>query len=227
MKHNIKQEKFNEFKEYLSEKVTKETGIPCYPNQIFVADEDKIQYEILLTNEEEYKFIFGDVSIGDRGDSEKYIYTKKDIENLQYISGDFKNFNNQNLESLGSLNYIGGRLLIKSSKLKNFGELKEIGENLIIKKNHSLKYLGNNLKKIKKNLLIEYSDVESLGSIEYVGGGINLKGCKLKDIGNLKYVGGFIIMSDEQAEIFGDKVYKDGQHYYFRNEIAKDQEFEI
>ncbi len=227
MKFDLKPEQFEEFKEYMAKKMSSETGKVFLPEDIFITEKG---FYMNLKDEDKYKFIFGNVRI-DGWPGEQVLFKKNVIEHLEYIIGDLvtNNHSNLTLESLGSIKYIDQNLIITgfNSKLKDFGDLREVGVNLNIEQDHSIKTLGTKLKKIGEDLLIDNSDVESLGSLEYIGGSISLRGCNLKDIGNLKYVGGFIIMSDEQAEIFGDKVYKDGQHYYFRNEIAKDQEFEI
>ncbi len=209
MKHNIDSAKYEEFKEYMANKLTYETGKTYKPEDIFVGK------EISLNEIMQYKFVFGDVNINSLYENSII----RSVFDLEFVYGKFIIFYNNSLQSLGGLKYVKGNFSLAGSKLSDLGELKEV-ENCSVLHNESLRSLKN-LKRINGNLEIRNSDIESLGDLEFVHGDLIIKDCpKLKDIGKLKFVGGKIEIDESLRQLFGDKFYAgkvDG--YYFRNEF--------
>lgn len=214
MKFKIKPERFEEFKEYLASKLTKESGKLYLPEEIAISKE-----EIKVKVKDKYKIVVGDVSLSQ--------YNGDTVKNIEYIMGSIYLFMDHNIKSLGSIESLQTFDATDASVLKDLGNLKETKNHFRLFCCRAMTSLGK-LKKVGKHCNLQYTDIKSLGALEYIGGDLILsKDVKLEDIGNLKYVGGKLKISDEQAKIFGDKVYKDGDDYCFKNEKYIEEDSEI
>jgi len=54
----------------------------------------------------------------------------------------------------------------------------------------------DNLIKVFGNLNLDYSLIQSLGSLEYVGAYLSLNSCNISSFGNLKYVGDYLSLNN-------------------------------
>ncbi len=166
-----------------------------------------------------------------------------DLKNLEYVGGDLSTFGSDNkvtnlgklkyvggffyadeeLKSLSNLEYVGGDLFIalniNKRKLEDLGKLRIVRGSLDL---HGVSHLRslNNLEYVGGYFDVSNSKIASLGKVEYIGGGLFLKGSTIKDLGNLKYVGGRIVLDEEQAKLFADKIRYDeaSDSYFFNND---------
>jgi hypothetical protein len=153
----------------------------------------------LTTGTGKLKFIGGDLLFGDD------LIEFKTLGNIEYIGGDCKI--NWQLEDLGNLKQVVDRFEVKAGfQLKNFGKLNKVGtlridraeyiedlgeikdiESLSIE-GSKIKTLGNNIKEINGYCGLRGSQIEDLGSLEIVGGSLDIGGTSLKSLGKLKKV---------------------------------------
>jgi len=116
------------------------------------------------------------------------------IESLEYVGG-FLDLKYTKIESLGELKYVGDFLDLKSTKIESLGELKYVGDFLDLESCQNLESLEN-LEYVGGYLNLRLcKNFQSLGNLEYVGKVLNLMGCKnLVSLGNLEYVGGHLYL---------------------------------
>ncbi len=231
MKFDLKPEKYEDFKEFMAGKLTKETGRLYLPEEIFVEygknDSGFLKWTEIVNDE--YKFVFGNV-----------IYTncKEEVfKNLEYVNDNFS-IKNSNIKKIESLRYIGGYGNFFNCSLEGLGNLNFIAGDVNFRGTFRLKSLQN-LAFVGKSLSLEYSEIEDLGELEYVGHSLDLESSRVSDLGNLKYVGkdlfirnlkiislgelkyvgGKLFMNDIQKGVFADSIYEDeGGNIRFKND---------
>jgi hypothetical protein len=95
------------------------------------------------------------------------------LENLVRVEGDLDLQFCKNLVSLGDLEYVGGFLDLRDTKIETLG---------------NLEYVGGPLD-------LGFSDIKTLGNLVRVDSVLHLFGSKnLKSLGDLKYVGGSLVL---------------------------------
>lgn len=159
-------------------------------------------------------FSFKDVGI----DEEKLFAKVKKIKgNADFVGS--------SLKSLGSLEYVGGNLVL-GSQIMDLGDLKEVGGDF---SNYSgigsykglcnIKTLGG-LKKIGGDMFFYDSRLESLGDLEFVGKSLHLNECKkLQSLGNLKKVCESLYLTDSSVENLGNLEYVGHDAWFNRTKI--------
>ena len=87
--------------------------------------------------------------------------------------GKILNLGNTPIESLGSLQSVGGNLILSETPIKSLGNLKSVGGSLDLRN----------------------TPIESLGNLQYVGGNLYSGNTPIKSLGNLQSVGGDLDLS--------------------------------
>jgi len=109
------------------------------------------------------------------------LYGNKDIRNFDTLIKVFSNLilDCTAIDSLGTIEYVGGFLSLNSSNISSFGNLKYVGGYLSLNK----------------------TSIKSLENIEYIGGNLYLEESKLSSVGNLKYIGGNVVLMGNKLTI--------------------------
>ncbi len=211
MKLDIKPEKYEDFKEYMSLMLTKETGKLYLPEDIFVeCGKDALGFlKAVNIKQDDYKYIFGNVKFDNDCQLES-------LENLEYVNG-FLLLEKSKIKELKSLQYIGGGAYFENSEIEDLGSLKIIEGDCLLSDTKNLKSLKN-VEYIGGDLFIDESHVLDLGNLKYIGGDLFIDGSHVLDLGNLKYVGGRIFLNEAQKHYLSDKIFEDNGNYYFRNQ---------
>ncbi len=236
---DIKPEKYEEFKEFMAKKLSRETGRKFLASDIYVSDSEK---DLYFDTSKHYKCIFGNINFAK--------YNKKVLQDIEFIWGDAK-FESLKIDDLGELRFISGKAIFNDMQLQPFNKLEYVGDlllsNVIIKSLGSLKEIKGNLlikqslidnfgmlKKIEKSVFINDNNViPSLNNIEYIGGDLILcdfityKGCIIHSIGNLGYVGGRCILNSSQMKVFGDKIKKSESIFKHTFKFKNDPNFQL
>jgi hypothetical protein len=170
------------------------------------------QYKLLTEDEDK---ILDLPSIDVFGDWEGLqAYLKKKGFPRYRLGGDLI-LNGVDIESLGKLVSVDGKLEIRDSNISDLGDLESVGRDcrLYVLQNLTslgkLKLVGNrfiisrtniedlgNLEYVGESFFLSSSNVTSLGKLEYVGENLDIDRTYISDLGNLNYVGGYITMVD-------------------------------
>ena len=125
----------------------------------------------------------------------------RQFPSLRYVGGDVLFMNNNGIEDLSQLSYIGGSLSI--ARCSN---LKEIP---------NLTYIGNGF------LSNENMNLSDMSRLSYIGGNIEINRSNKLDIGNLRYIGGDAnIGSVSKLPNYGDVEIKGEVTFYDGNRIT-------
>lgn len=125
----------------------------------------------------------------------------KEFPNLTFIGGD-AGFQNNFTSTTQNIETILGDLFLLNSRLMQFTNLKKIGKSINIKGSliqnlGSLQYLGGNLDLAENNKLID------LGNLNYIGGYFNAKSSNLLSLNNVKQIIQFASFIDSNLEDLG------------------------
>ena len=137
-----------------------------------------------------------------KGDADFSKSTIHKFDNLKEVEGDLILLMNTSIDSLGSVEKIGGTLYATDTKLSDLGELTEVGN--ITAFDMKLKSLGK-LKYINGSMTTHSTTLEDLGDLEFVGDELNLGYTKsLKTLGKLKHVGWNLYLRGSSIEDLGE-----------------------
>ena len=101
------------------------------------------------------------------------------------------------IESLGSLEYLGGNLdLAENNKLNDLGNLNYIGGYFNAKSSNLLSL--NNLKQIIQFASFIDSKLEDLGALESIGGSVFFNKSNVNNIGKLNFIGGTLTFGERK-----------------------------
>ena len=139
----------------------------------------------------------------------------KSLGNLVRVEGNLDLMSCKNLVSLGGLEYVGGYLDLRDTKIEILGNLNYVGGWLDLRRT-DIKTLGN-LNYVGGDLDLEScQNLESLGNLKSVGGYFNLRLCKnLQSLGDLKHVGSWLDLGHSNVESLGNLKYV-GHSLYLR-----------
>jgi hypothetical protein len=108
---------------------------------------------------------------------------------LEKVGSDF-NINNSRVKQFPNLTFIGGDAGFQSNFTSTTQNIETILGDLFLLNSRLMEF--TNLKKIGKSIIIKGSLIQSLGSLQYLGGNLDLaENNKLTDLGNLNYIGGY------------------------------------
>jgi hypothetical protein len=140
----------------------------------------------------------------EKDDKQKVILCKQIIDGSLTIREKYKDGKLQYnwINTLGRIEQVNGDMYI-DNVMRDMGNLKMINGNLIFS-NYVIQNLLESLYPIKviKGDLIMKNTYASLGIIEEIGGNLNLRKSKVRDLGDLKKVGGNILISKCNKEYY-------------------------
>ena len=140
----------------------------------------------------------------EKDDKQKVILCKQVIDGNLTIRQKYKDGKLQYnwINTLGRIEQVNGDMYI-DNVMRDMGNLKIINGNLIFS-NYVIQNLLESLYPIKviTGDLIVKNTYASLGIIEEIGGNLNLRKSKVRDLGNLKKVGGNILISKCNKEYY-------------------------
>ncbi len=197
--YSIEPERYEEFKRYMAKKLSQETGRSYTSEDILIWDTKKKTY-YTYKESDHYKYIFGGITFDYAGDilsgvefvdgNVDFVKNKiKEIRDLKYIMGSASFSSLRNLESLGSVKYVGRDAYFGRSGIKDLGDLEEIGECANFVGSHVLS-LGK-VKRIGRDLVIRECNMQDLGCLESIGWDADFRGAKIKSFGKLRSIGGY------------------------------------
>jgi hypothetical protein len=91
--------------------------------------------------------------------------------------------------------------ILKFPSLEFFDEDRKVAWNIIQK---ILERKGNPPYSIEGDLDLQYSPIESLGNLQFVGGYLSLQDTSIESLGNLKSVGGYLNLAYTSIESLGN-----------------------
>jgi hypothetical protein len=139
----------------------------------------------------------------------------KSLGNLVRVEGNLDLMSCKNLVSLGGLEYVGGYLDLRDTKIEILGNLNYVGGWLDLR-GTNIETLGN-LVRVGGDMDLEScQNLESLGNLKSVAGYFNLRLCKnLQSLGDLKHVGSWLDLGGTRIETLGNLKYV-GSHLFLR-----------
>jgi hypothetical protein len=112
---------------------------------------------------------------------------------LEYVGG-YLDLRDTKIEILGNLNYVGGWLDLRRTDIKTLGNLNHVGGDLDLESCQNLESLGN-LKSVAGYFNLRLcKNLQSLGDLKHVGSWLDLGGTRIETLGNLKYVGSHLFL---------------------------------
>ena len=155
-----------EFKEYLKSVDVDEEKLA----ELLGCSEEDFYYDDITSEDEfednaiPYRVVYGDVDLTNMSSIDS-------LGNLEILFGNLTLGNwgqvPSNIEDLGNLKLVCGRVDASYSNLKSFGNLKYVSE----------------------DVCAEEAKLESTGDLEYIGGDAILRNNPLNSLGKIKYVG--------------------------------------
>jgi len=107
----------------------------------------------------------------------------------------------------GNLFYDKWKVILDNYKKKGFDGIKVLGGLREDKEDKDLDIIFDNVVEVEGYLDLNYTNIKSLGNLEYVGGNLYLAHCrKIKSLGNLKYVGGNLFIDSSPLVKLSDEV---------------------
>ena len=120
--------------------------------------------------------------------------------------------------SLGNIEEIDGSLGLSNSSISSFGKLKKINGSLWISYHNPNSNLFdlNEIEEIGGSLLLRAYPIRSLSKLKKVGGVLNLRGTNIEDLGSLEFVGKHLYLPKSKRDYFDlDSIYIGGKVKYF------------
>ena len=154
--------------------------------------------------------VFGES--GRYGSSEHYSELK-DLGQLEFVGGNLT-LKGSKIESLGKLRAIKGDVNFANSDVKDLGDLETIGGS-IEAFGREMKSLGK-LKKVMGSIDFGYSQIEDLGQLESIGGLADFYQSEVRNLSQLKSIGGDLNMPTKvenlgQLQTVGGDIYLDNE----------------
>ena len=240
MKFNIEPEKYEEFKEYMAGKLTKETGKLFLPEDIYICRRDRhgAFEQLEMPQNDNYKCVFGDILLTNV-DNDNFAEFENgeindDLKNLEYIFGNL--FIKKDIKNLGQLKLVEGDVYVQEAHIGSLYPLENVNDftsyNSVINSFGKMEINGSlyvddsyikdfaEVRKVHGAFRLRNSGVGSFGELEYIKNDFSLVGeCRIEgDISKIKYIGDYLFMDGETRKKLGDKVFKKGDYYYYKND---------
>lgn len=149
----------------------------------------------------------------------KKIITENEINSDIIIRG-------ESIKKLENVEKVNGFLGVSDSTIESFGTLKEVKGNLFISTNtvfSNIKSLGN-LEFVGGDLILRYSNIKDLGSLKKVGGKLSLRDTNIKNLGSLEFVGGDLFLPKRiEKEIDLSNLIVEGKIKFWNDSKTREQ----
>ena len=127
--------------------------------------------------------------------------------------------NKHDITSLGNIESIDGDLGFSNSQIKHLGKLKIVKGNIWVAQS-GVKYFTliedlSPLEIIEGDLNFKKSPIKTLGTLREIKGNLNLRETNLESLGSLKFVGGNVLLAKKLKHFDFSKIKVDGTIRYF------------